>query len=112
MPITQSSKTHQLARTFYYRTAFNNWVVVLHEAMKHALEQMRGRKINDELCYADEFSVQVRERFDQIAERLFTHPMWVHENIQREIATANLDAVVGGIFEREGLDYIYLTRFN
>jgi hypothetical protein len=106
------AKTHQLSRTFYYRTAFNNWIDVLYEAMKYALEQMRGRKINDELCYAEEFSPQVKERFDQIAERLFTHPMWVHENIQREIATANQDAVVGAIFEREGLDYIYLTKFS
>jgi len=105
------SKTHQLARTFYYRTAFNNWIDDLASAMKFAVEQMNGARLYDKICYADAFSPEVRKRFDQIVERLFTHPLWVQENRQREIATANQDSVVRDIFRDEKLDYIYMVQY-
>lgn len=109
-PKNSESKNHQLARTYYYRTAFNNWIVVLEEALRFALEQMKGAKSFDALCYREEFAPEVRNRFIQILQRLFEHPLWVQEPIQNEIATANQDAVVAEIFKREGLDYIYLTQ--
>lgn len=109
-PDNSDSKHHQLARTYYYRTAFNNWIEILEEALRFALEQMKGAKVYDALCYREEFSPEIRARFIQIARKLFDHPLWVQEPIQNEIAGANQDAAVAEIFKREGLDYIYLTK--
>ncbi len=109
-PENSNSKHHQLARTYYYRTAFNNWIVVLEEALRHALEQMQGKKSFGALCYREEFAPEMKSRFMQITRKLFYHPLWVQETIQEEIATTNQDAVVADIFKREGLDYIYLTK--
>jgi hypothetical protein len=109
-PENPESKHHQLARTYYYRTAFNNWIGVLEEALRFSLEQMQGSKIYDALCYRETFSPEVKARFIQIIKKLFDHPLWVQETIQNEIAKTNQDSVVAGIFKREGLDYIYLTK--
>lgn len=109
-PENPESKHHQLARTYYYRTAFNNWIGVLEEALRFSLEQMQGSKIYDALCYRETFGPEVKGRFIQIIKKLFEHPLWVQEAIQNEIAKANQDSVVAGIFKREGLDYIYLTK--
>ena len=109
-PENPESKHHQLARTYYYRTAFNNWVGVLEEALRFSLEQMQGSKIYDAICYRETFSPEVKARFIQIIKKLFDHPLWVRETIQNEIAKTNQDAVVAGIFKSEGLDYIYLTK--
>jgi hypothetical protein len=109
-PENPDSKSHQLARTYYYRTAFNNWIGILEEALRFSLEQMQGAKIYDTLCYREAFSSEVKARFIQIIKKLFDHPLWVQEAIQNEIAKTNQDAVVASIFKREGLDYIYLTK--
>lgn len=109
-PENAESKNHQLARTYYYRTAFNNWIVILEEAFRYSLEQMKGSKAFDALCYRQEFTPEVKSRFIQITRKLFEHPLWVQETIQNEIATTNQDAVVAELFRREGLDYIYLTK--
>jgi hypothetical protein len=109
-PENPSSKSHKMCRTFFYRTAFNNWLNTLEEALRFALEQMRGAKIYGALCYQKEFPPEVRKRFSGIAQRLFEHPLWVQESIQDEIAKTNQDSVVTNVFKREGLDYIYLTK--
>ena len=109
-PDNTDSKHHQLARTYYYRTAFNNWIEILEEALRFALEQMNAAKVYDALCHREEFSPKIRARFIQIVCRLFEHPLWVQEPIQNDIALANQDAAVRDIFKREGLDYIYLTK--
>jgi len=109
-PENPESKHHQLARTYYYRTAFNNWVGVLEEALRFSLEQMQGSKIYDAICYRESFSPDVKARFIHIIKKLFDHPLWVQETIQNEIAKTNQDSVVAGIFKREGLDYIHLTK--
>jgi hypothetical protein len=109
-PGNPDSKHHQLARTYYYRTAFNNWISILEEALKFSFEQMQGARIYDPLCYREAFSPEVKARFIQIIKKLFDHPLWVQEAIQNEIAKANQDSVVAGIFKSEGLDYIYLTK--
>ncbi len=109
-PENIDSKHHQLARTYYYRTAFNNWIVILEEAFRHALEQMQGAKSFDALCYREEFGPEIKSRYMHIVHKLFTHPLWVQEPIQNEISMSNQDALVGDIFKREGLDYIYLTK--
>ena len=76
-PDNPDSKFHQLARTYYYRTAFNNWISILEEALTFSLEQMRGSKIYDALCYRQSFSTEVKARFIQIIGKLFEHPVWV-----------------------------------
>jgi hypothetical protein len=109
-PYNSESKSHQLSRTYYYRTAFTNWINTLEEALKFALEQMQGVKIYDALCYRKRFSPDIKSRFITIIKKLFEHPLWVQEAIQKEIAKTNQDSVVTEIFKREGLDYIYLTK--
>ena len=109
-PDNPESKSHQLSRTYYYRTAFNNWINTLEEALKFALEQMQRAKIYDALCYRKAFPPEIKSRFITIIKKLFEHPLWVQETIQKEIAKTNQDSVVTEIFKREGLDYIYLTK--
>lgn len=109
-PENPASKHHRMSRTFFYRTAFNNWVNTLEEGLRFSLEQMRGSKVYGSLCYQKAFSSDVRKRFDAIVKRLFEHPLWVQESIQDEIAKTNQDVVVTNIFKREGLDYIQLTK--
>jgi hypothetical protein len=59
-PDNPTSKLHKMARTFFYRTAFNNWVKTLEEGLIFALEQMRGSKVYGALCYQKEFPADVR----------------------------------------------------
>ena len=109
-PDNPESKNHQLSRTYYYRTAFNNWIITLEEALRFALEQMQGAKIYGALCHRKTFSSEIRSRFIFIIKKLFDHPLWVQETIQNEIAKTNHDSVVTEIFKREDLDYIYLIK--
>ncbi len=109
-PDNPESERHKLARTYFYRTAFNNWVNALEEGLRFAYEQMKGSKSWGALCYQQPFSPEVRKRFSDITKRLFEHPLWVQESIQDEIAKTNQDSVVTVIFKREGLDYIYITK--
>jgi len=104
------SHLHKLCRTYFYKTAFNTWIDVLAEALKFALEQKNGAKIYEPLCFQKAFPADTKARFIQIMRKLFEHPLWVQEPIQDEIAKANQDIVVGNIFKRENLDYIYLTK--
>ena len=107
---SSDSHLHKLSRTYFYKTAFNTWIEVLAEALKFAFEQKRGARIYEPICFQKEFSPETRARFIQIMQKLFEHPLWVQEPIQDEIAKANQDVVVGNVFKREGLDYIYLTK--
>jgi hypothetical protein len=109
-PDNPESKSHQLSRTYYYRTAFNNWTNTLEEALKFALEQMQGAKIYGALCYQKTFSPEIKSRFITVIKKLFDYPLWVQETIQNEIAKTNQDSIVTEIFKQEGLDYIYLTK--
>jgi hypothetical protein len=109
-PSNPASELHKLTRTYFYRTAFNNWVVTLEEALRFAISQMRGAKFYGALCYQKSFVPDVRKRYSDIVKRLFTHPLWVQQPVQDEISKTNQDSVVMKIFEREGLDYIYLTQ--
>lgn len=109
-PDNSDSINHNLSRTYYYRTAFNNWIDVLCESLRFARDQMYGKKIHNAICYQKNFSPEIRERFSNIIKKLFNDPLWVKEDIQNEIAKTNQDSVVRDIFEREGLDFIYLTK--
>jgi hypothetical protein len=109
-PENPDSESHLLSRTYFYRTAFNNWIDTLQEALKFALELMYDKKIYNAICYQVKFSPEVRSRFSNIIKKLFEHPLWVKREIQNEIATTNQEPAVKEIFKREGLDYIYLTK--
>lgn len=109
-PENPASEYHKLARTYFYRTAFNAWSSTLEEALRFAFEQMKGSKYYGALCYQPSFSADVRKRFSEIIKRLFEHPLWIQPVIQDDISKSNQDSVVVKIFEREGLDYIHLTR--
>jgi hypothetical protein len=111
-PDNPTAKPHKMARTFFYRTALNNWIKILEEGLRFSLEQMRGAKTYGALCYQKEFSSDVRKRFNSIIKKLFDHPLWVQEAIQDEIAKTNQDSMVMNIFKRENLDYIYLTKLQ
>jgi len=109
-PDNPTSKHHKMSRTFFYRTAFNNWLNTMEEGLRFSLEQMRGSKVYGSLCYQPSFTPEVRNRCSGITKRVFEHPLWVQEAIQDEIAKTNQDVVVTNIFRREGLDYIYITK--
>lgn len=109
-PDNPESKGHQLSRTYYYRTAFSNWINTLEEALRFVLEQMQGAKAYGALCYQKTFSPEIKSRFITVIKKLFDYPLWVHETIQNEIAKTNQDSIVTEIFRREGLDYIHLTK--
>jgi hypothetical protein len=109
-PSNASSELHKLSRTYFYRAAFNNWIGTLEEALRHVIEQMRGAKLYEAVCYQPTFAPNVRKRYSDIVKHLFTHPLWVQPPIQQEIAKTNQDAVVTKVFAREGLDYMYLIR--
>jgi len=85
VPDNPESKNHQLSRTYYYRTAFNNWITVLEEALRFTLEQMQGVKIYGALCYRKTFSPETKSRFISIIKKLFEHPLWVQETIQEGV---------------------------
>ena len=109
-PTNPESKTHIVARTYYYRTAFNNWIKILEEAMRYAFDQMKSKKTEGALCYRKPFDTITKQRFGQIIEKLFNHPVWVKETRQVEIAESNKDAGVGELFAKEELNYIYLMK--
>ncbi|MFC2016207.1 hypothetical protein ACFLUF_00665 [Chloroflexota bacterium] len=109
-PDNPESAHHKMCRTFFYRTAFNNWVNSLEEGLRFSQEQMKGAKFYEALCYQSSFPPEVRNRFSNIVKRLCDHPLWVQASIQDEIAKANQDIVVTNIFKREGLDYIYISK--
>jgi len=109
-PDNLESEHHKLSRTYYYKTAFNNWYSILEKALRMAFDQMKGKAYEGSLCYREEYDEQIKDRFSSIIKKLFFHPLWVIENNQKEIATANIDSVVTKLFEKEGLDYIYLVN--
>ena len=103
---------HLLCRTYYYRTAFNNWNQTLEKALIFSLEQMFGYAVNGELCYREAFSTSVKKRFSEIIQKLFDAPLWVIPANQKVISGANKDSIVQELFEQEHFDYIYLTKIG
>ena len=111
-PDNSESEHHKLSRTFFYKTAFNNWYIILEKALRMVYDQKKGRAHAEPLCYRAEFDEEIKERFSNIIKKLFLHPLWVIESNQNEISTANVDNVVTKLFERENLHYIYLVDFT
>lgn len=111
-PENSDDSNHILCRTYYYRTAFNNWSQILERALKFSLEQMMGHAVQGDLCYREAFSSAVKVRFSTIISKLFNSPIWVIEANQKAIAGANKDSIVAELFQNEHLDYIYLTSIG
>ena len=74
-PDNGDSHPHKLCRTYFYKTAFNTWIDVLAEALRFALEQKRGAKLYQPLCFQKAFTPEVKARFIQIMRKLFEHPL-------------------------------------
>lgn len=111
-PENPDDSNHILCRTYFYRTAFNNWHQILAIALKYSLEQMLGYAIEGSLCYREAFSSKYKKRLSEIIKKLFDAPFWVMENNQNLIAGANKDSIVQDLFKREHFDYIYLTSLS
>jgi hypothetical protein len=111
-PDNPDSLHHDLSRTFFYRTAFNNWNTILEKALHFAFEQMKGKAMPGSLCYRKEFDADVKARFVAIIMRLFESPFWVVPSNQKDIASANKDSVVEELLNNNGIDYVYLTSLS
>ena len=111
-PDNPEDSNHILSRTYYYRTAFNNWHQILEKALKFSLEQMLGYAVHGDLCYREVFAANTKKRFAEIIKKLFDAPLWVFEQNQKLISGANNDSIVQELFEKEHLDYIYLTKIG
>jgi hypothetical protein len=111
-PSNEYAINHKLSRTFFYKTAFNNWGKTLEESYRFAFEQRTGKKMAGPICYRTAFDTDTKQRFSEITKKLFEHPMWVKEFRQEEIAKANKENPIAKVFEDEGLDYIYLTKIT
>jgi hypothetical protein len=109
-PDNPESLHHILSRIFYYKTAFNNWLIILEKALRTAYDQMQGKATDGAVCYRNEYNDAIKNRFSGIIKKLFDSPFWVVENNQKEIATANVDAVVGALFQKNNIDYVYLIN--
>lgn len=111
-PENPNDSNHILCRTYYYRTAFNNWHQILERALKFSLEQMLGYAVHGDLCYREAFSTNTKKRFSEIIKKLFDAPAWVIDLNQKLISGANKDSIVQELFEKEHLDYIYMTKIG
>lgn len=100
-PDNPESEHHKLSRTYYYRTAFSNWYIILEKALRTVFDQMKGKAHEGALCYREEYDEKIKNRFSAIIKKLFDHPLWVIENNQKEIAIANVDNVISKLFEKE-----------
>lgn len=111
-PDNSENEHHILCRTYYYRTAFNNWIQILEKSLKFSMEQMEGRAIQGELCYREAFSPHLKKRFSEIIVKLFEAPFWVIQSNQDTISGANKDSIVAELFQEERIDYIYLSNLG
>lgn len=110
-PFLPDSEGHRLSRKYFYDKVVTNWLKRLHEAMKHAFDQMMGRASTGALCYREEFSFDVHQRFDCIFEKLAIHSVWLNP-ANDPIISGNSEKQVDELFQAQGLDWVYLTRLD
>jgi len=110
-PLNPSSVTVQLPNLCYLTHPFKIWIEIYKEAIKYAIENIENRAIHVPICYNREFKPEIQNRIDKITERLFTHGLWLNPtNIT--ILRSIYDEDIRKLFEKEGLDYIYLTKLD
>lgn len=105
-----SSINHIVSRTYYYKTAFDQWIKVLEEALRHVFDITYNCKTEGALCYRENFEPGIKDRFSKIIKKLFDHPLWLKPNYHIEIAQANNSSPIIDIFQKEGLFYGYLVK--
>lgn len=108
-PQVPDSEQHRLSRNYFYDKACTVWIKRLEEALRNAMAQMQGRAVSGPLCYRDEFSDMVKERFAGIVEKLATHGVWLNPAAQPTIAGA-YEKEVEQLFDNQSLDWVYLTK--
>lgn len=111
-PENPADLNHLLCRTYFYRTAFNNWIKILEKALRFSYEQLKNQAIHNPICHMPAFDTITKDRFRKIVKRCFDAPFWVIENNQKEIAGANKDTIVQELFDRVNFHYIYLTQLG
>lgn len=109
-PSNPLSVNHKLARTYFYKMAFNNWIKILADALKFAYEIKTGEIMNLPICYRPEFDTATKKQFEKIIKKLFEHPLWVKPVFQNDIAKANKENAVSQIFDLEKLNYMHLIK--
>lgn len=110
-PQNPSSVTAQLPNLCYLTHPFKIWIEAYKEAIKHAIENIENRAISTPLCYAREFKPEILNRIDKITERLFTHGLWLNPVYVITLRSI-YDEDIRSLFEKEKLDYVYLTRMD
>jgi len=111
LPDNPDAEEHKLAQLYYYVHAFANWIKILDEALRHALENMLNRAVRGPLCYRRPFNEEIRARFDAVVERLFTHGLWLNP-ANRPTLQSSFPGNISALFDEQGLDYVYLTRLD
>jgi hypothetical protein len=101
----------KLTSLFYLTHSFKIWVKILEQALRFAFENMINKPIQGGLCYRRTFSLEIKERFAKINERLFTHGLWLNPN-NRVILQSIYDDQITDLFNKEELNYIYLTKLG
>lgn len=110
-PNNPDAEEHKMTQLYYYVHAFANWVKILDEAQRHALANMLNKAVRGPLCYRRPFSDEIKARFEAIAQRLFTHGLWLNP-ANRPILQSSFPGNIATLFDEQALDYVYLTRLD
>lgn len=110
-PENPQDEGHQLCVRYFYDKVFEVWGQILVQALRYAYEQKVGRALGDALCYREPFEEAIKKRFDMIFKRLFQHGVWSNPNY-KDVFRSTTSAPIHELFQKEGLDYIYLTKLE
>ena len=112
-PDISDSEGHQLAVRFFYDKVFDVYAPILVRALRHSHEQKMDKAIGEKeaLCYRERFDDAIEERFDRIFRRLIQHGVWAIP-VYKETFRATTSKPIEELFQKEGLDYIYLTKIE
>ncbi len=72
---------------------------------------MQNKAVRGALCYRRPFSDDIKTRFDAVAQRLFTHGLWVNP-VNRPTLQSSFPGPISNLLDEQGLDYVYLTRLD
>lgn len=110
-PQNPGSEGHQLAVRYFYDKVFEVYAPILTKALRYSYEQKTDKALKDDegLCYRGQFSDDITIRFTRIFERLFKHGIWANP-ANKETFRATTSGPISDLFQKEGLDYVYLTK--
>jgi hypothetical protein len=74
-PDNPESEGHQLAVRYFYDKVFEVYCPILAKALGYSYEQKMDKALGEDegLCYREQFSEDIKKRFERIFERLFNH---------------------------------------